>query len=291
MDDWKFPVPSNFLQLNEEDSEKVINCLYSLINQRRNDINTLEDSQMVLKRLESDRRRYINDKIDYSQKIREVHKKIKEKDNIILFLKNEIRNKKNDYSRESAVKNEIVYKNSRLENQFQGNTNILKQSSDALIEYIKLCDLSKPKRDIKFYKGKKLLPNEDFNVDESYINEAYRDIVTQSYTNQYKELHDENESLRKYVSELRNQVDELINKQTLALADSVFSIEQIKKEAQEKEIIEMPLEYFKEQYLTYLGAKIQALKDKIDDRMIAEEQLNVYDEDDKPVLVIEKESV
>lgn len=53
----------------------------------------------------------------------------------------------------------------------------------------------------------------------------------------------------------------------------------------------MPLEYFKEQYLTYLGAKIQALKDKIDDRMIAEEQLNVYDEDDKPVLVIEKESV
>lgn len=79
MDDWKFPVPSNFLQLNEEDSEKVINCLYSLINQRRNDINTLEDSQMVLKRLESDRRRYINDKIDYSQRLEKFIKKLKRK--------------------------------------------------------------------------------------------------------------------------------------------------------------------------------------------------------------------
>lgn len=80
-----------------------------------------------------------------------------------------------------------------------------------------------------------------------------------------------------------------MNKQTTALADVVFSLEQIKEEASSREIIEMPVDYFKQQYLTYLHSKIQALLFRIEQQNKLLENGNEMNE--KPVMVMKTESV
>lgn len=80
-----------------------------------------------------------------------------------------------------------------------------------------------------------------------------------------------------------------MNKQTTALADVVFSLEQIKEEASSREIIEMPVDYFKQQYLTYLHSKIQALLFRIDQQNKLIDTGNELNE--QPVMIMKTESV
>lgn len=115
----KFPVPSNFLQLSEDGAIKVINCLYTLINQRRTDLNSLEESQISLRKQEANRNRLINDQNTLRTKIRETNQLIKTREEEINLLKAKQKEAKKMYDDKLKEKERNNYKITRLENQYQ----------------------------------------------------------------------------------------------------------------------------------------------------------------------------
>lgn len=115
----KFPVPSNFLQLSEDDAIKVINCLYTLINQRRTDLNSLEESQISLRKQEANRNRLINDQNTLRTKIRETNQLIKTREEEINLLKSKQKETKKLYDDKLKEKERNNFKITRLENQYQ----------------------------------------------------------------------------------------------------------------------------------------------------------------------------
>lgn len=119
MEDMKFPVPSNFLQLSEEDAIKVINCLYTLINQRRTDLNSLEESQISLRKKEAARNRLITDEKELRKKIRETNQLIKTRDQEINMLKLKQKEVKKLCNEKMKEKERNNFKITRLENQYQ----------------------------------------------------------------------------------------------------------------------------------------------------------------------------
>lgn len=115
----KFPVPSNFLQLSEDDAIKVIHCLYTLINQRRTDLNSLEESQISLRKQEANRNRLINDQNTLRTKIRETNQLIKTREEEINLLKSKQKETKKLYDDKLKEKERNNFKITRLENQYQ----------------------------------------------------------------------------------------------------------------------------------------------------------------------------